>query len=184
MRRRAARSKTGFIELSAIGSERASAVRKRRIARFFCGASVAAVAAVLAAGCVSPPQAQGRMIASTQGSKLVRGARVTDVRDVSMHQGGNAVLGGIVGTVLGGLAGSSIGGGNGSAVAGIGGAIAGGAAGQKLERSAAGTSHASELTVQFDNGDVGTYQVDPGESFRVGERVVVTSSAGRTTITH
>jgi outer membrane lipoprotein SlyB len=183
MHRRAARSKTGFIGRSAIDSERTGVASKKRVTRFFRSASVA-VAAVALAGCAAPRSEQGQILASTQGSKLVRGARVTDVRDISMHQGGNAVLGGIVGTVLGGLAGSSIGGGNGSAVAGIGGAIAGGAAGQKLERSAVGTSHASELTVQFDNGDVGTYQVDPGQSFRVGERVVVTSSAGRTTVTH
>ena len=183
MHRRAVKLKTGFIERSAIDSERSGSVHKKPIARFFRSASVA-VAAVALVACSSPPPRQGQILASTQGSKLVRGARVTDVRDISMHQGGSAALGGIVGTVLGGLAGSSIGGGNGSAVAGIGGAIAGGAAGQKLERSAVGTSHASELTVQFDNGDVGTYQVDPGQSFRIGERVVVTSSAGRTTITH
>jgi outer membrane lipoprotein SlyB len=137
---------------------------------------------ILLIGCASPPAAEP-MISSTQGSTVVRRAQVTDVRDVVMQGNRSSGLGSIAGAVLGGVAGSMIGGGNGSTVAGIGGAAAGGMAGQRAEQ-ASGTTRTTEVTVRFDNGDVRSYRIEPGETFRIGDMVTVSTGHAGTRITH
>ncbi len=139
-------------------------------------------AIALLASCASQPPAPSA-VSSTQGSTLVRFGRVTDVRDVTVRGGRSSGLGGFVGAVLGGVAGSQIGSGYGSAAAGIGGALAGGMAGQHIEQSGASKS-TTELSVQFENGDVRSYSIEPGESFRIGDTVKVTTSRGITRVTH
>lgn len=136
-------------------------------------------AALLAACASSTPNAQ--MISSTQGSTVVRGGQVTDVRDVAVEGGRSTGLGALVGSVLGGIAGSTIGGGNGSTVASIGGAAAGGIAGQHVEQ-AGHSSRATEVTVRFDDGDVRSYKLAPGESFRIGDMVTVSTGHDGTRI--
>lgn len=114
---------------------------------------------------------------STQGSTMVLTGRVTNVRDVTVRGGRPSGAGSFIGTILGGIAGSKIGSGSGSTAAGIGGAIAGGMAGQRVEE--AGKSNSStELTVQLDGGEVRSYRVDPGASFRVGDVVRITTVNG------
>lgn len=137
---------------------------------------------VLLASCASQPPAQSPA-SSTTGTILVRTGQVTDIRDVTVRGGRTSGLGSFVGAILGGVAGSTIGSGHGSTAAGIGGAVAGGMAGHQIEQSGASRS-STELTVRFDNGDVRTYSVEPGEHFRIGDTVTVTTSNGVTRVTH
>jgi outer membrane lipoprotein SlyB len=119
---------------------------------------------------------------STQGTTLVQTGQVISMRDVTAGGSQSSGIGTIAGSVLGGFFGSKIGAGSGSTVAGIGGAIAGGVAGQHVER-AAGTKTITELVVRLDNGDVRTYNVDPGEPFQVGDQVKVTTRNGTSMVT-
>ena len=45
-------------------------------------------------------------------------------------------------------------------------------------------AHGIVLTVRFHNGDVRTYQIKPDEAFRAGDKVMITTGAGGTRITH
>jgi outer membrane lipoprotein SlyB len=144
-------------------------------------ASMTLLAASLACGCAtssSPPP-----ISSTQGTTLLRIGQVTNIRDVTVRGGSTSGVGSFVGAALGAVAGSQIGSGYGSAAAAVGGALAGGIVGQHFEHSSLG-SRTTELSVRFDNGDVRNYQIEPGESFRVGDTVRVITNAGVTRITH
>lgn len=109
--------------------------------------------------------------------------QVINVRDVTVRGGRPSGIGAFAGAVLGSVAGSTIGSGHGSTVASIGGALAGGMAGQHVEESAAKDSR-TEVTVRLDSGEVRTITVEPGTSFRIGDTVKVTTSAGVTRVTH
>lgn len=138
-------------------------------------------AATLMAACTSEPPRSGTL--STEGTTVVQTAEVTDVRDVKVHDGHATGIGSVIGAIFGGVAGNTIGGGDGQAIATVAGAVGGSLAGQHLEQSS--SSHSSvELTLRFANGDVRTYQVDMGETFRVGDQVKVTTKRGVTHITH
>jgi outer membrane lipoprotein SlyB len=139
------------------------------------------ISALLAAGLAGCATQQP--ISSTEGTTMVRPASVTSVRDVTVNTNRNSGLGTIVGSVLGALIGSNIGSGTGSTVASVGGAVAGGVAGQQVGTSTA-TKTVTELGLRFDNGDTRTYNIEPGEAFRVGDRVKVTTHNGTTRITH
>lgn len=120
--------------------------------------TVAGIAAsALLTACVQ--QQTASVVSSTQGSTLVRNARVTDVRDVVIRGDRSTAAGPVVGGVLDGLA-------------------------ERRMEQAGQTTHATELTVRFDNDDVHTYQIEPDESFHVGDRVTVTTSIRGTRITH
>lgn len=132
----------------------------------------------LLAACSSNPPAT---VMSTKGSTIVETGRVTDVRDVTIRGGRPSGVGSFIGTIVGGVAGSKIGSGTGSTVAGIGGAVAGGMAGQRVEES--GKSNAStELTVQLDSGERRTFRIDPGEPYRIGDAVRITTVNGVSTV--
>lgn len=138
--------------------------------------------ALLSACAAQPP---GRSLAmSTQGTTLVRVATVTDVRDVSVYGGrSSGGVASLVGAVLGGIAGSQIGSGTGSTIAGIGGSVAGSMAGQRMAQTGV-VRKATELAVRFENGEVRTFQVEPGETFQAGDTVRVITQQGMTRITH
>jgi outer membrane lipoprotein SlyB len=137
------------------------------------------------AGCAvkqTPQQTAQPANSSTQGTTLVQTGEVINVRDLTVSGGRTSGVGPFVGGVLGAIAGSNVGGGYGRTAAAIGGTVAGGAAGQQIERSGA-TSKVTEVTVRFPNGDVRTYNVDPEETFRIGDTVKVTTSQGTTRLT-
>jgi outer membrane lipoprotein SlyB len=145
----------------------------------------AGLLAIALAGCAvqqSPQQTAQPANSSTQGTTLVQTGEVTNVRDLTVSGGRTSGAGSFVGGVLGAIAGSNVGGGYGRTAAAIGGTVAGGAAGQQIERSGA-TSKVTEVTVRFPNGDVRTYNVDPKETFRIGDTVKVTTSQGITRVT-
>jgi outer membrane lipoprotein SlyB len=142
--------------------------------------SATALLAIALTGCAT--RASQPPVSSTTGSILVQTGEVTNVRDVTVSGGRSSGVGSLVGGVLGGLAGSTVGGGYGRTAAAVGGAVAGGVAGQRVERSGA-TTKTTELTVRFPNGDERTYNVDPGESFRIGDTVKITTGEGKVRIT-
>jgi outer membrane lipoprotein SlyB len=135
--------------------------------------------AIALAGCATQRPSPS---SSTQGSTVVRFGEVANVRDLAISGGRTSGVGAFVGSVVGAIAGSNVGGGYGRTAAAIGGTVAGGAAGQQVERSGA-TSKVTELTVRFPDGDTSTYNVDPKESFRIGDKVTVTTSQGTTRVT-
>jgi outer membrane lipoprotein SlyB len=122
-------------------------------------------------------------VSSTQGSTLVQVAYVTDARDVTAIGDRNSVVGSVAGTVPGGLAGSNVGGGNGNTLDTEAGAAVGGIAGQQIGNPNTGKT-ITRLTVRSDTGDVHSYQIEPGEAFRIGDRVKIINNNHNTRITH
>lgn len=114
---------------------------------------------------------------------LVQRGTVTDVRDVTMHDGHSSGLGSVIGSILGGIGGSTIGSGNGSVAASIGGAVAGGIVGRYLEQ-AGSVRRSVEVTVRLDNDEQRTYSVEAAETFRIGDAVRVTTTNGISHLSH
>lgn len=139
---------------------------------------VAGMIGCIVAGCATP---QGTA-SSTLGTTLVQVGEVTNIRDITLAGGRTSGVGSFLGSLVGAIAGSQVGNGYGRTAAAIGGTVAGGVAGQKVE-SAGNTSKVTELSVRFTDGAVRTYNVDPGESFRVGDKVKVVTSQGTTRVT-
>lgn len=113
----------------------------------------------------------------------VRSGRITSIRYVKI-EGGNktgAVLGGVGGGVLG----NQIGGGSGRTAATVGGALVGMVAGSHIEQNV-NSRQGIEITVKLDKGGSVSIvqQVNPRESFSVGDRVRVMSSGGRDRVSH
>lgn len=146
------------------------------------GAPISALmAASLLVGCASEKPQSDKL--STEGTTVVQTAEVTNIRDITVHDGHSTGLGSFVGAILGGVAGGAVGGGNGNAAATVAGAVGGSLAGQHVEQSNARRSNV-ELTLRFADGAIRTYQVAPDENFRVGDTVTVTTNRGVTRITH
>jgi len=96
----------------------------------------------------------GQMSSSTLGSTVVRHAEVTGVRNV-VAQGSQS--------------------------------SSSGSAGEMTEQGtgqAGDTAHATEVTVRFDNGDIRSYRITSGETFRIGDMVTVSSGYSGIHIRH
>ncbi|GIZ50984.1 outer membrane lipoprotein [Noviherbaspirillum aridicola] len=130
--------------------------------------------AVLLGACASR---EAPVTSSTQGTTLVQTGQVTEVRDVVRQGGRGSGIGSFLGAILGGVAGSNIGSGTGSTVASIGGAVAGSMAGQRAEESSI-RSGSTAVTVRLESGEVRSFQLEPGENYRVGDVVRVTTANG------
>ncbi len=135
------------------------------------------------AGCATQSNTAPAPVSSTQGTTLVQTGYVTDVRDIAVRGGQNSAVGSMAGSILGGFAGSAIGGGHGRTLATVAGAAVGGMAGQHAGKSSNGAS-VTRLTVRFENGDARTYDIEPGEIFRVGDPVKVISNGGEIRVVH
>ena len=113
----------------------------------------------------------------------VRTGRITSIRYVNIE--GSGTTGGLLGGVAGGLIGNQIGGGSGRTAATVGGAalgmIAGSHAGKAVE-----SRKGIEIQVKLDRGGSVSIvqQVNPRETFSVGDRVRVLSGGGRDRVTH
>jgi outer membrane lipoprotein SlyB len=108
---------------------------------------------------------------------------IVSMRNVQV-QGPPTGVGTVGGAVAGGVAGSFIGHGDPAAgiIGVIGGAILGGLAGNAIE-SGASTGNAVEFIIREDNGQTISVVQTNEESFRPGERVVITRGA-RTRLSH
>lgn len=131
------------------------------------GAAVAALAALLLAGCGSPPAYQ---VTDTPSPRI---GTVESIRSQTVQNTSNAV-GAIGGALIGGGLGSLIGGGTGKTVATVVGAIGGGFVGNEL--ASKDTSLVWVITVRYDDGSYGTIQQTSAPNLRIGDRVRVTSS--------
>lgn len=140
--------------------------------------AAATLMAVVGVSCASQPQS----VSSTQGSTLVQTAYVTDVRDVTVSGDRNSAVGSVAGTVLSGLGGSNASGGNGSTLDAGAGTIAD-IDGQQIGSSNTGKT-VTRLTVRSDNGDMRSYEIVPGETFRIDDRVKIINNNHNTRITH
>lgn len=140
-------------------------------------------AAAALTSCALQSDSTSMPTSSTEGTTLVQSGYVTDVRDIIVHGDQRSVGGAAIGALLGGIAGSNIGGGLGRTAATVGGATVGGLVGQHVGKSNGGTP-VSRLTVRFENGDVRSYDIEPDETFRVGEQVKIITNAGKVRVTH
>ena len=116
-------------------------------------------------------------------AQQVKTGRITAIRYVKLEGGSTA--GSVIGGVAGGLLGNEIGHGSGRTLATIGGAgvgaVAGSHAGQALS-----SRQGIEIEVRLDGGGTVavTQEVNPRESFEVGDRVRVLTGGNRTRVTH
>ena len=129
-------------------------------------AVVTACAAMLLAGCNTPPAFQVDQPT----------ARVGTVESITQDsvQNVNSTVGAIGGALVGGGLGSLIGGGTGQVVATVVGAVGGGFAGNAL----AERSHTLvwRIGVRYDDGSYATVQQTSAPALRIGDRVRVTGT--------
>ncbi|MCC7328024.1 MAG: glycine zipper 2TM domain-containing protein [Burkholderiales bacterium] len=130
-------------------------------------AAIAACAALLLAGCNTPPAY------SVSDTPLARVGRVESIQTHTVQNVPNAV-GAIGGALIGGGLGSLIGGGTGKTVATVVGAVGGGFVGNEL----AGRDQTLvwNIGVRYDDGSYATIQQTSAPGLRIGDRVRVTST--------
>jgi len=116
-------------------------------------------------------------------AQTVKNGRITAIRYVKLEGGSTA--GTVVGGLAGGLIGNEIGHGAGRTLATIGGAGVGAVAGSHAGQ-AIGSRQGIEIQVRLDEGGslAVTQEVNPRESFEVGDRVRVLTGGNRTRVTH
>lgn len=140
----------------------------------------ACTVAALAACTTSNPDVVRRY--ETQRMSQVYDATVLSVRPVTV-EGSQSGIGAGAGAVAGGVAGSTLGGHRDSIVGGVIGAVVGGVIGNAVERGATQES-AVEILVQLRNGERrAVVQAVGGETWAVGEPVVLVTTGGRTRVT-
>lgn len=113
----------------------------------------------------------------------VRTGKITSIRTVTLE--GSSTGGTVLGAVAGGFLGRQVGSGSGQDAATVAGAALGGAAGSHAGR-AINNRQGLEITVQLDEGGSLSIvqEVNPRESFAVGERVRVLDNGARARVTH
>lgn len=117
-------------------------------------------------------------------SQSVYKGRVTSVRLVKIQ--GNSQAGTVIGGIAGALLGKEIGSGStANTIGGVAGAGLGAVAGSRIQQ-AQGTKQGVEITVKLDTGRriSAVQEVNPRETFNVGDRVRVLSNGSKTRITH
>lgn len=146
----------------------------------------ASVAALVVAGCATPPPYPGGPTYygyQANRPQSVEMAVVEAVRPVNM-QGPTSGAGAATGAVLGGIGGSQIGG---SSSANAAGAIAGFIIGSIIGNAAEANVNRGtglEITARLDSGRMIAVVQDPNEQFRPGDRVRVLSDGHTTRIAH
>jgi outer membrane lipoprotein SlyB len=117
-------------------------------------------------------------------SQTVRTGTITAIRPVRIE--GSSTGGTLVGAGVGGLLGNQIGSGSGRTAATVGGALVGGAVGSHAGQNIT-SRDGIEIEVRLDNGgrrEAVVQEVNPRETFSVGDRVrLVSGDGGRTRVT-
>jgi outer membrane lipoprotein SlyB len=115
----------------------------------------------------------------------VRTGVITSIRPIRIE--GSTTGGTLVGAGVGGLIGNQIGGGSGRTAATVGGALLGGAAGSRVGQNVT-SRNGLEIEVRLTEGGrrfAVVQEVNPRESFAVGDRVrLITGAGGRTRVSH
>jgi outer membrane lipoprotein SlyB len=145
--------------------------------------SVALVSGLVLGGCAESMSSGAYSRGQTREAQEVRMGVVESVRQVRI-EGTKTPIGTAAGAVVGGIAGSNIGGGKGSTVAAILGAVGGGLAGSAVEEGVTRKTGV-EVTVKLEGGRMiaVTQEMEPGEDFRVGDRVRILTGGGVTRVT-
>lgn len=130
-------------------------------------AAIAACAAMLVAGCNTPP---------TYQVSEMPAARTGTVESIQTHTVQNVpnAVGAIGGALIGGGLGSLIGGGSGKTVATVVGAIGGGFLGNEV--ASRDQTLVWVIGVRYDDGSYATIQQTSAPGLRIGDRVRVTST--------
>ena len=130
-------------------------------------AAIAAFAALLLAGCNTPPAFE----VSQQPT-----SRVGTIESIQTHTVQNVpnAVGAIGGALIGGGLGSLIGGGTGKTVATVVGAVGGGFVGNELANK--NQTLVWQIGVRYDDGSYATVQQTSAPGLRIGDRVRVTST--------
>ena len=144
--------------------------------------AIAAVTALVLAGCAGSQSGSAYTRTQTRGEMHVRMGIVESVRTVTI-EGSQSGVGAVAGGVVGGVAGSDIGHGKGSTVASVLGAVLGGMAGQAIEERTT-KKDGLEITVRLDSGQIIAVTQEADEQFRAGEKVRVLSGSGVTRVSH
>ena len=130
-------------------------------------AALAACAAVLVAGCNTPPAYQ------VSDMPAARTGTIESLQTHTVQNVPNAV-GAIGGALIGGGLGSLIGGGTGKTVATVVGAVGGGFVGNEL--ASRDQTLVWVIGVRYDDGTYATIQQTSAPGLRIGDRVRVTST--------
>lgn len=131
------------------------------------GAVLAALAALLLAGCGAPPAFQ---VNDTVSPRI---GTIESIRSET-HQNTPNAMGAIGGALIGGGLGSLVGGGTGRTVATVVGAVGGAYVGNELANR--DTTLVWIITIRYDDGAYGTVQQTSAPGLRIGDRVRVSSS--------
>jgi outer membrane lipoprotein SlyB len=141
---------------------------------------LAAVAAIVLAGCASSKSGSVYSRQDARQEQTVRMGVVESVRSVSI-EGTQSGIGAVAGGVAGGIGGSAVGSGRGAAVAAVAGAVAGGLLGAAAEEGLT-RQEGVEITVRLDNGELRAIVQAADEVFKPGERVRLLSVNGQTRV--
>ena len=137
-------------------------------------------------GCANNDLYSGDVYSSQEATQVqtVRYGTITGLRPVEVQNtdDGNNLVGTVSGALVGGLIGNTIGHGTGRTLATTAGALAGGAAGQGITEKI-NRAHGVQLEVHLDNGTtIAVVQTVKNSRFSVGQRVRITSSGSRVTV--
>jgi outer membrane lipoprotein SlyB len=117
-------------------------------------------------------------------AQSVRTGTIVSIRDINIQ--GGSTGGTLVGAGVGGLLGNQFGGGSGRTAATVGGALVGGALGSQAGQSM-NSRRGIEIDVSLDQNRERisvVQEVNPRESFFVGDKVRVMVGGGRTRVSH
>jgi outer membrane lipoprotein SlyB len=133
-----------------------------------------AAAVALTAACSSAPRNEAVTVAPvTPSPSQYDAVRYGQVRAINIverpaHTSG---AGAVIGAVVGGVIGNQVGGGLGNVAATGAGAVAGGVVGNRIEQSRRKDNEVYRVDVQFDGGNVQTFDFADLNGLRVGDRV-------------
>jgi outer membrane lipoprotein SlyB len=117
-------------------------------------------------------------------AQSVRTGTIVSIRNINIQ--GSSTGGTLVGAGVGGLLGNQFGGGSGRTAATVGGALVGGALGSQAGQSM-NSRRGIEIDVSLDQNRERisvVQEVNPRESFSVGDKVRVMVGGGRTRVSH
>lgn len=117
-------------------------------------------------------------------AQSVRTGTIVSIRDINIQ--GGSTGGTLVGAGVGGLLGNQFGGGSGRTAATVGGALVGGALGSQAGQSM-NSRRGIEIDVSLDQNRERisvVQEVNPRETFFVGDKVRVMVGGGRTRVSH